>query len=556
MRWIAALVLRFFFGTMLGMGLFLVNAFWLLDDSANSVAGTVLAVLVPMLFGWIIGFVLVEVWNAQRWSRFWLPLASGELDHDEYRREQLVKAGIRCILGPWTLPLLSKARLRTYLEEWTRSLIRYQCSDEWTWELYALSLPLIEDSPETLEQLEQMLLAEDRPPETAILFGIELASILSPTEDAVLMLAREGFKLGSEIFTPQQRTLFESLCAKAYRLDASLKPVLLPYLVNRFVETRRADEFAGIVYLDAVESGEAIHGIRREMTRIGRVLQRNNRETELASALLELGEKLPAQEFEDELPVEEEVWRPGDRNAASQPQAPRIEQYTAKGTIADSFDSVAAEEEPEFPEESEQVIDEFQEAEKLSPAWEDAPGSDESEPISTELEDESEYYRLPSWKENLAGYGEKLKNVPQRIWLITGSSLGALIVLIVIISMITGGPAVDDDAVTSSLTPPGPYISDQPYTIQVAAHRNRGPAEAQTFDLRGKGVDAYLVEPVAEGSKFFRVRTGRFTTSDSARSIADSMKAAGLIEDYFVAPFEPGLVPSGQAAKGTEPDGQ
>ncbi len=552
MRWFAALTLRFFLGTLVGVVLFMLNVGLVLGELASSGASTVLAVVLPLALGWLAGFAAVEVWNAHRWNRVLFPLANGARSLNEIHREQLIKAGMREILGPTTLPVLIKPRLRLFLDEWSSTLLKLHCREEWVWDLYGMALPIIGDSNDVLAALQELLLAEDRPPEDAVRFGLELAEFAKVSDDLALMLAREGFRLGEDALSLQQRQVFDGLCTRAYRIDSSLSPMLLPYLVNRCMELRRTDEIAGRIYLDAVRSGEAIHGVKAEMRRIGRQLERQHRNEKLAAALLEAGgaEEEPAAE------VYESRYE-GDR-AAYRVEEP--EEVIAQPPVEDEFEAEAREEVPGFDVEPEAEEPELEEEEEESVATGfEAEAEPEPTPEALDhetIEDEGiEPYvqrtdRLAAVRK-LLGH---LQHWPKQRLVLVGSVIGAVVLLLVIIALIGRGPAPVEEEVASHLTPPGPYTSQQPYTVQVAAHRSEEAALRQTLQLRGLGVDAYLVKPSGEGSRFFRVRTGRFMVSDSARSVADSLKAAGMIEDYFVAPFEPGVVPRGSAPEPEKAD--
>ncbi len=90
---------------------------------------------------------------------------------------------------------------------------------------------------------------------------------------------------------------------------------------------------------------------------------------------------------------------------------------------------------------------------------------------------------------------------------------------------------------------PGRVSSQQPYTVQVAAHSSLERAIEHIKILRRKGVNVYLVQPQEGTSKWFRVRFGEFNSPSEAKLTADSLKTHGIIQEFFVTQFEPGVLP-------------
>ncbi len=98
--------------------------------------------------------------------------------------------------------------------------------------------------------------------------------------------------------------------------------------------------------------------------------------------------------------------------------------------------------------------------------------------------------------------------------------------------------------VTPPVPPPAPppetavKAAPAPYTLQVAAYRKPEHAERYIETLRNKGQDAYRTEAQSQQKIWYQVRIGHFTTKAAARAHAQQLKAAGIIEDYYVANYE------------------
>jgi len=76
------------------------------------------------------------------------------------------------------------------------------------------------------------------------------------------------------------------------------------------------------------------------------------------------------------------------------------------------------------------------------------------------------------------------------------------------------------------------------FSLQVIALKDKRSAESAADLLQRRRLDVYVLEPRA-GRGWYRVRVGRYPSMQHARLAADSLKAAGLIDDYFVTNYEP-----------------
>jgi cell division septation protein DedD len=79
-----------------------------------------------------------------------------------------------------------------------------------------------------------------------------------------------------------------------------------------------------------------------------------------------------------------------------------------------------------------------------------------------------------------------------------------------------------------------PAITDDPYTLQVAAYLKQEYALKRVEDLKGKGLDAYWTETSSGGKVYYQVRISHFRDQQSARDFGRSLKDKGVIKDFYV----------------------
>jgi sporulation related protein len=77
-----------------------------------------------------------------------------------------------------------------------------------------------------------------------------------------------------------------------------------------------------------------------------------------------------------------------------------------------------------------------------------------------------------------------------------------------------------------------------PFTLQVAAYLKTEHAEKYVKQLKDLGLDAYWT--VAQGAKrkWYQVRLSHFPDKSAARAYGESLKAKGIIDDFYVANYE------------------
>ena len=90
---------------------------------------------------------------------------------------------------------------------------------------------------------------------------------------------------------------------------------------------------------------------------------------------------------------------------------------------------------------------------------------------------------------------------------------------------------------SSTVTPASkPYISNRflaptHFAVQVGAFSNQNNAVTLTNTLQRKGLNAYHF---VHKSGFFKVRFGNFPTKNAARKKAESLKASGIIDTFYI----------------------
>ena len=85
--------------------------------------------------------------------------------------------------------------------------------------------------------------------------------------------------------------------------------------------------------------------------------------------------------------------------------------------------------------------------------------------------------------------------------------------------------------------PPTVVVTD-PYTLQVAAYLKIEHAEEYVAQLKSLGLDAFWTKAQGAKSKWYQVRLSHFADKASARAYGDTLKAKGIIDDFYVANYQ------------------
>lgn len=89
---------------------------------------------------------------------------------------------------------------------------------------------------------------------------------------------------------------------------------------------------------------------------------------------------------------------------------------------------------------------------------------------------------------------------------------------------------------SENIQPPPPEVTD-PFTLQVAAYLRPDYAKQYVAELKEKGLEAYWSEAVSGSKKWYQVRISHFATKQAALAMGESLKARGIIDDFYVANY-------------------
>ncbi|MCP3868820.1 MAG: SPOR domain-containing protein, partial [Gammaproteobacteria bacterium] len=78
------------------------------------------------------------------------------------------------------------------------------------------------------------------------------------------------------------------------------------------------------------------------------------------------------------------------------------------------------------------------------------------------------------------------------------------------------------------------------FTLQVAAYLKKKHAEKYVVDLKALGLNAFWVETTRRNKRWYQVRVSHFPDKAAARAYGLSLKKKGLIDDFYVANYDPG----------------
>ncbi len=516
MRTLLSIILRLFVGLFLGICLFYLGSFFLLDSGADSKLGIASVIFLPFIFAFLASWIFFDMISLSRYRNRWMKIASGEIETEEYEWQHLVKKGLRELLGPLTVPGKGYKRAGEYSYAWALSLLQMRMKESWCWELYNINWAKISDHKPELTRLKQLILESDFLTDEAFRLGLKLYETLDQSKDLINVLAQEGIKREEGKLLPGEMETLEEIWIKASSGESKIKEKLIPKLTKCFLAIKRRDEVAGKIYLLALKNKICPYGMKEEMYIVSYLLNQLGRSEKLAEKLSQYGKK-PAREFfvediisEDFPPDEEQV----DTDIGEIPAQ----------ELHDLYD-------PE--DKGEERVDEYQKGFHTADIW-------------NKISDLSKIFGV--W---LLDSGKQLLHVVKYAYnrgkhLRPHHYIAAVSVIIIIFVLAATIPRksslFNGDR---GLSHPGPVLSDQPFTIQVAAYKLQDTAVQQLNKLRIKNIDAYLVYPAENKSSYYQLRFGHYNTIQEANTAADSFKTSGIIEEYFIARFEEGEVPVG-----------
>ena len=81
-------------------------------------------------------------------------------------------------------------------------------------------------------------------------------------------------------------------------------------------------------------------------------------------------------------------------------------------------------------------------------------------------------------------------------------------------------------------------VVTDPFTIQVAAYLKPEDAQGYTSYLKKRGLDAYWRKKEGTKKTYYQVRVSHFADKASAKAYGASLKAQGIIDDFYVANYD------------------
>jgi len=119
----------------------------------------------------------------------------------------------------------------------------------------------------------------------------------------------------------------------------------------------------------------------------------------------------------------------------------------------------------------------------------------------------------------------------------TGVLLVGFSAAVVVLVINTVGHLVKTETPVAQKIEKAPETITDPFTLQVAAYLKPSYARAYVEKLKKQGLDAYWREAISANKKWYQVRVSHFPDKKSARDLGESLKARGIIDDYYVANF-------------------
>ncbi len=119
-----------------------------------------------------------------------------------------------------------------------------------------------------------------------------------------------------------------------------------------------------------------------------------------------------------------------------------------------------------------------------------------------------------------------------------GTVLVGLSAVVAVLIVNTINHLARTDKSVAQKTEPAAVVVTDPFTIQVAAYLKPDYAHQYVDRLKKQGLDAYWREVTSGNKRWYQVRVSHFPDKDSARQYAESLKAKGMIDDYYVANYQ------------------
>ena len=127
---------------------------------------------------------------------------------------------------------------------------------------------------------------------------------------------------------------------------------------------------------------------------------------------------------------------------------------------------------------------------------------------------------------------------PRQAWYTLGIAGACLLaVLIVVFSRPVPQPPVAEAPPVSPVEDKS--IVNDPFTIQVAAYLKVQDAQNFVDQLTRNKLDAFWTKATSANRTWYQVKVSHFATREAAQRFGQELKAKGLIDDFYVANYEP-----------------
>jgi|GEM_PF-2102978 len=502
MRWFNSIVLRLFLGSVVGLGITLFVSYYSLGSGgqASSALAIWLILLGPLVIITFAGFILPSLFMNARWKEKWLPLAEGKEKFDPDKSQKVIKKALRELTSVWMLPNASEKRVAEFIEKIAHTMLGLRFRQNWAWEIYALSWYKNKHDKEFVDDLRALVMDSEELSDEAYEVGLNILIESETDLELAILLSKEGLAKDFSNIEGDRLPLLENAWLAAYAKDDQLANYLRPRLVGLFIETKRRDAVSGRIYMDSFIDGDRYKTLFNEMTMVAEILERTGRNPEMTANLKALAKSALSNEQSNES-NEYPDWR--------KPIKITNEEKNKIRSVREILEYP-----DEVPTERKKLARDISHAKKIS-----APE-------------------------------KKYENMPKSRWGIIVAIIAIIVIVAGSIYYLMNSGIVEQNSTEPTLqkkvnilSAPGEVRSQYPFTIQISALPTREAAVSELNILREKGIDAYYVITRRDEAEWYRIRFGEFQTTRNAQAIADSLRQVGLFQEYYIAAFEPGLIP-------------
>jgi hypothetical protein len=287
-----------------------------------------------------------------------------------------------------------------------------------------------------------------------------------------------------------ERTDFPAL--QTYRrvlnADQQLPVDFLKDLADLFLRERRADEWALAIYLKAIEESDRRSEILRGIAACVRWISLSERNKPLLKQAYAYLEGIDAAEIKK-------------MSTGFRPPVPLADEQALQRSI---------QKRPSFFKTSGALLQTFYEDVTALPAW-----------ICRQI--------------RVAGRWALQSKKSRQVF--TGVLLAGLSAAVVVLVVNTVSHLVKTETPVTQKIAKAPETITDPFTLQVAAYLKPSYARTYVEKLKKQGLDAYWREAISANKRWYQVRVSHFPDKKSARDFGESLKAKGIIDDYYVANF-------------------